>query len=383
MMQPRYESEQEEIHMIRELIINSGSTSTKLAVFEDGRDVFSKTVSYTKEQLSECGGLYEQIPMRKQAVIDFVAESGYELKDFDAIMCRGGMIWGIHMGGYRVNDELAEALRDPDVCSPHASDLAGIIGKELADESGTTAYIYDAVTGASLSDVAMITGFPEITRRSCCHVLNSHAQALRYCEENGKKYEDTNFIVAHLGGGIWFCAIEKGKIIDSIGDDDGAFSPERSGFTQILPIIKMCYSGKYTYDAMVQMIRGKGGLVAYLGTSDVREIEKMISEGNKKAELLYDAQAYQIAKGIGEMCVVLKGDIDTIILTGGIAHSKMLTDMVEKYVGFLAPITIYPGEFEMEALAEGGIRMLTGKEPIKEFSLKALKKNLKSPLERL
>lgn len=370
--------------MIRELIINSGSTSTKLAVFEDGRDVFSKTVSYSEKQIAECGGLYEQIPMRKQAVIDFLKEAGYQMGDFDAIMCRGGIVWGIHMGGYRVNDELAEALRDPEVCSPHASDLAGIIGKELADESGTgvEAYIYDAVTGASLSDVAMITGFPEITRRSCCHVLNSHAQALRYAEEHGKKYEDLSLIVAHLGGGISFCAIEDGKIIDSIGDDDGAFSPERSGFTQILPIIKMCYSGKYTYDEMVSMIRGKGGLVAYLGTSDVIEIENMIRAGNRKAELLYEAQAYQIAKGIGEMMVVVKGKLDTIILTGGIAHSKMLTEKVRKYVEFAAPVTIYPGEQEMEALAQGGIRMLTGQEPIKEFSLRALKKNLRSPLKR-
>lgn len=354
-----------------------------MAVYEDGKAVLSEEIPHSRKELENCGDLYRQIPLRRQAVLHFLEKNHCDLKNFNAIMCRGGMVWGIGMGGYRVNDELAAVLRDSRYTSPHASDLAGIIGKELADQAGISAYIYDAVTAASLPPVARITGFPTITRKSSCHVLNSHAQALRYAAEHGRAYEDLNLIVAHLGGGISFCAIEKGQIIDSIGDDDGAFSPERAGFTQILPIIRMCYSGDYTYDDMKKLVRGKGGLYAYLGTSDAIEIEQMIRNGNRKAELLYQAQAYQISKGIGELSVTLDGNIDAIILTGGLAHSKLLTGMVKKKVGFLADVTVYPGESEMDALAAGGIRMLTGQEPVKEFRLEKLEERIRSPLEDL
>ncbi len=364
---------------IRQLIINPGSTSTKIAVFEDENVALSTNITHAASDIEACGSLYGQLDMRTNAIRSFLHQNGFELSSFDSVMCRGGMVWGIEMGGYRVNDELASALQDEEYTSPHASALGGLIGKTLADEAGISAYIYDAVTGAKLPDVAKVTGFPEIVRKSCCHVLNSHAVSLKYAKDCGKKYEDLHLIVAHLGGGISFCAIENGTIIDSIGDDDGAFSPERSGFTQILPIIKMCYSGKYTYAEMQKKIRGKGGLVAYLGTSDARDIEKMIASGDKKAELLYKAQAYQISKGIGELTVALKGKCDAIILTGGIAYSKMLTDMVIEQAGFLAPIVIYPGESEMEALAAGGMRMLKGEEVIKDFRKENLAKNLNLP----
>ena len=224
------------------------------------------------------------------------------------------------------------------------------------------AYIYDAVTSGELTDVAKITGFVDIERRSFCHVLNSRAMALRYAREHGKHYEELNLIVAHLGGGISASVHRHGEIIDSVGDDDGQFSPERSGCVPSLGLIKLCYSGKYTYEEMRKKIRGRGGMYAHLGTSDCRVIEQMIRDGDRHADLIFQAQAYQIAKAIGLLSIVLKGDCDAIILTGGVANSKMLTERVEDYVKFIAPVCVMPGENEMEALALGGMRILQGEE---------------------
>lgn len=354
---------------MKQLIINPGSTSTKLAVYEDETKLFQETVDHSTEELSKFATLPEQAPYRMELVKDFLARHDVKLTDLDAIMGRGGMVWGIEMGGYIVNDDLYKALGDEELCSPHASCLGGLIGKQLGDEAGIPAYIYDAVTGASLTDVAKVTGFPEIVRKSCCHVLNSHAMAVKYAEENGLDYNKLRLIVAHMGGGISMSAHENGSIIDSIGDDDGPFSPERSGGTQLLEILKMCYSGKYTYAEMKKKCRGKGGMTAYLGTSDAREIEKMIEAGDEKATLIYKAQAYQVAKGIGELSVALKGDVDAIIITGGLAYSKILTADITDYVKYIAPVVIMPGESEMDALALGGMRIMKGEETAKEFKL--------------
>lgn len=354
---------------MKQLIINPGSTSTKLAVYEDQERLFQETIDHSQEDLAPFAKLPDQVPYRMALVKDFLKRHDVKLTDLDAIMGRGGMVWGIEMGGYVVNDDLFRALSDEDLCSPHASCLGGLIGKRLADEAGIKAYIYDAVTGASLTEVAQVTGFPEITRRSCCHVLNSHAMAVKYAEENGFDYEKMKLIVAHMGGGISLSVHEGGKIIDSIADDDGPFSPERSGGTSLLEVLKMCYSGDYTYDDMKKKCRGKGGMAAYLGTSDAREIEKMIDDGDKKAALIYKAEAYQVAKGIGQLSIALKGDVDAIILTGGLAHSKMLTEDIAEYVKFIAPVVVMPGESEMDALAFGGLRMLKGEEAVKEFKL--------------
>lgn len=353
--------------MIRQLIINPGSTSTKLAVYEDEREVVSESVLHSNEELEACDSMIGQIPMRSRCVRDFISRHGLKLGDFDDIMSRGGMIWGIPLGGVRIREDMVKAVQNERYASYHASNLGCIIAKELAEEAGIPAFIYDAVTAGSLPPIAKITGFPDIQRQSCCHVLNSHAMGRRYAEEHQRRYEDLRLLVCHMGGGISVCVIDHGRIADSIGDDDGAFSPERAGMTQILPIIKMCYSGEYTYEDMKKLVRGSGGLRAYLGTADVREIEKMIYAGSKKALLLYRAQAYQIAKGIGELAVVTSGSLDAIILTGGVAHSRMLTGMVEDYVDFIAPVFVYPGEKEMEALALGGLRIMRGEEKAQEY----------------
>ena len=349
-----------------QLIINPGSTSTKLALYEDDREIASSAEPFTAAPGAE---LTAQLPARTESVRKFLCTQGIALPQLDGIMCRGGMIWGIGTGGYRVNDALARTLADEEYASPHASNLGGIIGKTLADEAGISAYIYDAVTASSLPPFARVTGFPDIVRNSSCHVLNMRATALQFAAEQGKKLPELHLIVVHMGGGISTSAFQNGEIVDSIGDDDGPFSPERSGFTQIFPIVKLCYSGKYTYAQMKEKMRGSGGLKAYLGTSDAREIEAMIDTGSEKARLLYRAQAYQISKSVGELSIVHKGHLDAILLTGGLAYSKRMTDMISEYVRFLAPVHIYPGEHEMQALAEGGLRILRGEEQAKEFSL--------------
>ncbi|MGF6376613.1 butyrate kinase [Clostridiales Family XIII bacterium PM5-7] len=354
---------------IRQLIINPGSTSTKLAIFEDDKKLAQETIDHANEALSAFETLPDQVPYRTEIVKDFLHRNNVALADLDGIMGRGGMVWGLSTGGYRINDDLVKALGDEELASQHASNLGGLIGKNLADEVGIPAFIYDPVTGASLPDIAKVTGFPEIVRQSCCHVLNSRAMAIQYAEENGLDYQKLNLIVAHMGGGISLSVHQNGTIIDSIGDDDGPFSPERAGGTQILEILKLCYSGENSYADMKKKCRGKGGLTAYLGTSDAREITKMIESGNEQAKLLFEAQAYQVAKAIGELSVVLKGNIDAIIMTGGLAHSTLLTGMIKEYIEFLAPVVIKPGENEMEALALGGMRLLKGEEIAKEFTL--------------
>lgn len=352
-----------------QLIVNPGSTTTKLAVFRDEEKICQETVEHTPEELAQFANLIDQVPFRKGIAKDFLKKNNIDPSELSAIMGRGGMVWGIESGGYKVNDDLVTALKDENLTSPHASCLGGLIGKSLADELGINAYIYDAVTGAALPEIARITGYKEIRRNSCCHVLNMRAMSMKYAEENGLDYNKLNLVVVHMGGGISLSVHRHGKIIDSIGDDDGPFSPERAGTTQILEVLKLCFNGQNTYEDMKKKCRGKGGLYAHLGTSDGRKVEKMIADGDEYAKLVYDAMAYQVAKGIGELSIALKGEADAIVLTGGLAYSKMFTDNIAQYVKFIAPVVVEPGENEMEALAMGGLRILNGQETAKEFKL--------------
>lgn len=358
------------------LVINPGSTSTKLAVYEDENPLFTENIVHDPEVVGTFENIADQLPFRLQVVQDFLKEKKIDLSQFSAIMCRGGMVPGLKIGGYRVDEELFYALGS-DISSPHASNLGGMLGKLLGDPCGIPAYIYDAVTSGELPEVAKITGIPHITRQSCCHVLNSRAMALQYAEDQGKRYEDLNLIVAHLGGGVSVSVHSRGTIIDSMGDDDGQFSPERAGSVPCLELVDMCYSGYYTRADMKKKIRGRGGMYAHLGTSDCREIEKMIQEGDEHAAMIFHAQAYQIAKGIGLMAIVTKGKNDAIILTGGVSYSKMMTDMVAEYVQFIAPVVVMPGEHEMEALVQGGLRILNGEETARTYELPPMPKKSK------
>ena len=347
--------------MERLLILNPGSTSTKLAVFDGEEPLFVESITHSAEELAPFDCVADQYEFRRELVLDCLKRHSVPLDSLTAIVSRGGLLTPIEAGAYEVNDDMVWQLKNKPQ-NEHASNVGAMIARSISLQLGIPAYIYDAVTSGELTDVAKITGFVDIERRSFCHVLNSRAMALRYAREHGKHYEELNLIVAHLGGGISASVHRHGEIIDSVGDDDGQFSPERSGCVPSLGLIKLCYSGKYTYEEMRKKIRGRGGMYAHLGTSDCRVIEQMIRDGDRHADLIFQAQAYQIAKAIGLLSIVLKGDCDAIILTGGVANSKMLTERVEDYVKFIAPVCVMPGENEMEALALGGMRILQGEE---------------------
>ena len=279
---------------------------------------------------------------------------------------RGGLLPNLHAGGYLVNPHMKEALLGGQA-SPHASNLGALLAYEIAEPLGIPSYIYDAVMADEFEEIAKVTGLPDVQRQSMCHVLNMKAMSRKVAEKHGKRYEDMTLLVAHLGGGISIGIHKGGKIIDAIRDDAGPFSPERSGSIPLLYIVDMCYSGIYNRKEMIKRIRGMGGLKAHLGTADCRRIEKMIESGDERAKLLYEAQAYQVAKGIGELAPVVSGKVDYIILTGGVAYSKMMTDMIKERVEFIAPVEIMPGEDEMEALALGALRILRGEETAQEY----------------
>lgn len=350
-----------------QLIVNPGSTSTKLAIFKGTQKLVQNNLEHDAKALAKFDKIADQLEYRLGEVREFLKEHGYHVNDFDAIVGRGGLVYGIGGEGYEVDDALVEALSNPELCSQHASNLGGLIGKKLADEGGIKAYIYDAVMGSYLSDVARLTGFPEFKRQPTCHVLNSRAMAMKYCENNGLDYSKNNFIVAHIGGGSSMSAHKQGKIIDIVADDEGPMSPERSGGTQLLSLMEFFEKSGMNVKDFKKRIRGKGGLLAYLGTTDGRKIEELYLEGDEKVKLVYDAMAYQISKYIGWLAPVLNGEVNAIIITGGLAHSKLLTDMVIPRVNFIAPVTVMPGECEMEALAGGGMRILSGDEIAKHY----------------
>ena len=353
----------------QQLIINPGSTSTKLALYDGKERVVQENIGHRPEELQKYARIPDQQPFRKAVIRAFMVRNNIDGKNLSAVMGRGGLVFGLKTGGYLVEEPLCQALSDNRYSQPHASNLGGLLAKSLGDEFGVPAYIYDAVTSGELPEVAQITGIPDIRRRSFCHVLNSRAMALRYAREHGVAYESLRLIVAHLGGGTSASVHVGGQIVDSVGDDDGQFSPERSGSVPSLELIRLCFSGEFTQAEMEKKVRGKGGMYAHLGTSDCRVIEQRIADGDKYADLIFQAQAYQIAKGIGLLSIVLKGQCDTIILTGGLAYSRMLTDRITEYVGFIAPVCVMPGENEMEALALGGLRLLTGEETPRHYVL--------------
>lgn len=250
---------------------------------------------------------------------------------------------------------------------PHASNLGCMIALEIAEPLNIPAYIYDAISACALPPEATITGFKEFRKSTFCHVLNSRAAAIRYAEENGKTYGDISVVVAHLGGGISVSAHTGGKIAEVAGDDDGSFSPERSGGAPLIPVVNLCFDKKFTRNEILKKIRGEGGLKALLGTTDLIEVEKAVAAGDGETTLVYNAMVLQISKAIGSVSAAIRGNVEAVILTGGMAHSKMLTDKIKDYVSFIAPVEVFPGENELSALALGGFRILKGEETAREF----------------
>ena len=348
------------------LVLNPGSTSTKAAVYEDEHPLMLKSIGHTNQDLSPYPALNDQLDYRVALVRSWLAQEGFDLTQLSAVVGRGGIIPNIVAGGYVVDDNLTDCLLHHTVFD-HASNLGGLMAREFAEPLRIPAYIYDAVTSDELPPEARVTGFKEVTRASFCHVLNARATSHKYAQAMGRKYEDMNLVVAHLGGGISISAHSHGRIIDSVSDDAGPFSPDRAGSLNMLYVVDLCYSGKYTKAQMLKKLRGEGGMSALLGTHDCREVERRIEDGDEWAALVYQAQALQIAKGVGIMLGCFTELIDAVILTGGLAHSKKLTGMVIDYLHNLVKVVVIPGENEMEALALGGLRLLRGEEAVHTF----------------
>lgn len=349
------------------LAINPGSTSTKIALYENEKEVFCKTLEHTVEQIEKYSKVQDQFEMRKEVVLSCLKENGYNLNELAAVVGRGGMVPHVQSGAYKVNEIMVDRLKNNPVVE-HASNLGALIAYEIANSAHVSAYIYDSVRVDELKEIARISGMVELPRESTSHALNCRAMAMKVAKKYGEKYSDMNFVVAHLGGGISLSVHEKGRMIDIISDDEGPFSPERAGRVPCKKLIDLCYCGKYDKSTMNKKLRGNGGLKDYLNTIDVREVLKMIDNGDEKAKLILEAMTYQVAKGIGELATVVEGKVDAIVITGGIAYSDLITNWIKKRVQFIAPVEIMPGENEMESLALGTLRVLKGEEKAKEYT---------------
>jgi butyrate kinase len=350
------------------LVINPGSTSTKIAVFDDESSVLEKTIRHSSEELKDFKNIIEQYDFRVKVIENVLKENGFKLEDFDAFVGRGGLLHPIESGTYRVNEAMLEDLKE---CKygEHASNLGAIIAYNLATKVNKPAYIVDPVVVDEMEPLARYSGLKGIERKSIWHALNQKAVARRAAKDLHKKYDEVNLIVVHLGGGISVAAHKKGRTVDvnNALNGDGPFAPERAGGLPTISLVDLCMSGKYTYEEMKKLLAGKGGLVSHLGTNNAIEVEERIEKGDEYAKLVYEAMAYQVAKTVGEMAAVLKGEVDAIILTGGLARSKMLTDWIKERTSFIAPVLLYPGEDEMRALAEGALRVLKGEEKEKIY----------------
>ena len=353
---------------IKSLIINPGSTSTKIGVFEDETLLFEETLRHSTEEIAQYASIVDQKDFRKQIILDLLKEKNFDIKSLQVIVGRGGMLKPIPVGTYAVSDALLEDLKIGKQ-GQHASNLGGILAREIGDSIGVPSYIVDPVVVDELMPISRYSGVPELPRTSVFHALNQKAVAKRYAKEQGKAYDSLNLIVVHMGGGVSVGAHEKGRVIDVFNalDGDGAFSPERAGAVPSGALIKMCFSGQYTEKEVYKKIVGNGGFNAYVGTNDMRDVEKMVQGGDKKAAEVREAFIMQVSKNIGSMACVLKGKVDQIIITGGIAYDKVVVAGLTERAGFIAPITVYPGEDELLALAQGALRVMNGEEKAMEY----------------
>lgn len=348
------------------LAINPGSTSTKIAVYDDDRLLFRTSVEHPAETLDRFHSIGEQYLVRYEAVRESLAAAGVEVTELAAVVGRGGLLPPVKSGAYRVNEAMVDRLMHRPVVE-HASNLGAIIAWEIARPLDIPAYIYDSVAVDELEDIARITGLPEVTRKSFSHALNMRAAAMRSAAAAGRPYAEMNIIVAHLGGGISVSVHSGGRMIDISSDDEGPFSPERAGRIPGKDLVSLCYL--HDRATMMKKLRGRGGLVAHLGTNDARVAEAMADSGEPKARLVYEALAYQVAKAIGELATVVEGKVDRIVITGGIAYQKPFVGWIARRVAFIAPVEVMPGENELESLAQGTLRVLRGEETAREYDL--------------
>lgn len=349
------------------LIINPGGTSTKIAVFEDEKQVVNLSIPHTHEELCGFKRVFDQFDYRRELILDALAKENIDIHDLSAAVGRGGLMNPIPGGTYRVNERMLCDLRNA-VHGEHPSNLGSALAKSIGDECGIPSFVVDPVSVDELMPIARISGIADLERPSWFHALNQKAVARWAAERIGKKYEESNLVVAHLGSGNSIVAHREGQMVDgSGGRTNGPFSPERSGGLPTYPLVELCYSGMYSHDEMVGKISSTGGLYDYLGTKDSQEVEQRIEQGDKKAELIYDAMIYNVAKEIYSYGAAFEGKVDCIVLTGGIAHSRYVENQIRRMTGLLAPLLVVAGEFEMIALALGGLRVLKGEEEAREY----------------
>ena len=348
------------------LVINPGSTSTKMAVVEDGEPRLIKVIRHTAEELAPFARITDQFDFRRQMILGELEKAGIPVK-FDAVVARGGLTKPLPGGVYDVDENMIQATYASE--HQHACDLGCVIAREIAKGLGCPCYIADPVVTDELNDYARICGLSMFQRPSIWHALNQRAIARRYAKENGKRYEDLNLIVAHLGGGISVAAHDHGRAVDvnNALDGEGPFSPERAGSLPARDLVDLCFSGEYTKDEIIKMISGKGGVFSHLGTTDMLEAERRMKAGDEKATLVINAMIYHIAKAIAEKGAVLCGKIDAIIITGGIAYWQYMVDELNKRIDWMAPVSVYPGEDEMSALAANAAAVLNGEIEVHKY----------------
>ncbi|KUP07345.1 butyrate kinase [Bacillus coahuilensis m2-6] len=352
----------------RILVINPGSTSTKIGVFDNDDVVFEKTLRHDSDEINQYPSIIDQYEFRKTTILHALDEEGINVSKLSAVCGRGGLLRPIEGGTYEVNEQMLQDLRKG-YSGQHASNLGGIIANEIAGALNIPSFIVDPVVVDELSDVARVSGFSLIERKSIFHALNQKAVARRVAKELNKSYEELNLIVTHMGGGITVGAHKGGKVIDVNNGlhGDGPFSPERAGTVPAGDLVDLCFSGDFYREEIMKKLVGQGGLVGYLGTNDAIQVEKRIEKGDEKAKLVYDAMAYQVAKEIGSASAVLQGQVDAIILTGGLAYGKDFVSTIVQQVSWIADVMVKPGENELQALAEGALRVLTGEEKAKVY----------------
>ncbi|MCK4302363.1 MAG: butyrate kinase [candidate division Zixibacteria bacterium] len=350
------------------LIINPGSTSTKTALFDGDTKVTDQVVRHDADELARFDNVADQLEYRMKGINEWIDSLELKPEQLKAVIGRGAPLRPLEGGSYEITEAMLDDLHNMRY-SNHASNLGAIIAHHLGEKYSVPAMISDPITVDNFTDVARISGVPEIERKCRVHALNIKEVCRRQATLLGKRLDEINFVAVHMGGGVSVAALQRGLVVD-VNDallGMGPFSPDRAGAVPIGGLVKLCYSGEFTEKEMINKLSKKSGLVAYLGQSDLREVEKMIADGDEKARLYFNAMAYQVAKEIGIAAVALSGDFEAVVLTGGMAHSRLLVDEIRKYVTFLGKVVVVPGEFEMEALAAAGVRFLSGEENLKKY----------------
>lgn len=353
----------------RILVINPGATSTKVALYEDETPIFVEIIRHSGEELNRFETYLDQHSFRREVILKLLAKKGVKPEKLDVVVGRGGPFKPLVSGTYRVNEPMLDDISKGRVQAEHISNIGAVLADEIARPYGLPALVVDPVSVDEFDPVARISGLPELKRKCLSHALNLKMVAKKYSRSVGKPYEELNLIVVHLGGGISVTAHQRGRMVDvNNANDAGPFSPQRTGSLPVTGLAKLCYEGGYTLPEMISKLIKKGGLLAYLGTDNLEEITQRIDNGDSRAKLCLEAMAYQIAKEIGAMATVLKGMVDAVIITGGMAHSQLLLDWIKERITFISEVVVYPGEDEMEALALGALRVLRGEEEAKEYS---------------